>query len=381
MEGINAFAASYYFNYLFFLLRDRFGFGNRENLAVSALHGFIYIFAAWQCGKFAERRGFLTSLRVGFCGMAVALLVASQLHSVTGQLVALALWTIAMMFTWPALEALVSVGETRAGVQRMVGIYNCVWSGSAALACFIGGAFFEALGVQSLYWLPAGLHGAQLLLLVWIGKKTSPPASQAAPAPAAIPHEPEPAALRQPIRPKTFLNMAWLANPFAYVAINTVLAVIPELAKRFDLTVTASGFVCSIWFVTRLSTFALLWHWTGWHYRFRWLAAAFMTLIASFAMLLLAQKLWLLVLAQIGFGAAVGLIYYSSLFYSMDVGETKGEHGGIHEAFIGLGICVGPAIGATALQLTPQYANAGTYAVSALLCMGLAGLVWLRARK
>ena len=34
------------------------------NLFVSALHGFIYIFAAWQCGKFAQRRGLLTSLKV-----------------------------------------------------------------------------------------------------------------------------------------------------------------------------------------------------------------------------------------------------------------------------------------------------------------------------
>ncbi len=43
----------------------------------------------------------------------------------------------------------------------------------------------------------------------------------------------------------------------------------------------------------------------------------------------------LAVVAQIAFGISVGLIYYSSLFYSMDVGETKGEHGGLHEAMIG----------------------------------------------
>ncbi len=56
-RGMNTLATSYYFNYLFFFLRDRFGFGNRGNLWVSALSGFIYIFAAWQCGKFAARFG------------------------------------------------------------------------------------------------------------------------------------------------------------------------------------------------------------------------------------------------------------------------------------------------------------------------------------
>jgi hypothetical protein len=75
------------------------------------------------------------------------------------------------------------------------------------------------------------------------------------------------------------------------------------------------------------------------------------------------------------FGIAVGLIYYSSLFYSMDRSETKGEHGGIHEAAIGLGNCAGPAAGALALQLVPQHSQSGTVAVIVLLLFGLGGLV------
>jgi hypothetical protein len=75
------------------------------------------------------------------------------------------------------------------------------------------------------------------------------------------------------------------------------------------------------------------------------------------------------------------VIYYSSLFYSMDVGETKGEHGGLHEAAIGAGIFAGPAVGAASLQFLNGYPNAGAYAVSGLLVCGLGGLVWLRARR
>ena len=73
LTALNTLATSYYLNYLFFFLRDRFGFGNRENLWVSALHGFIYIFSAWQCGKFAQRRGYLTSLKVGFGGLGLVM--------------------------------------------------------------------------------------------------------------------------------------------------------------------------------------------------------------------------------------------------------------------------------------------------------------------
>jgi MFS family permease len=85
-----------------------------------------------------------------------------------------------------------------------------------------------------------------------------------------------------------------------------------------------------------------------------------------------------LLLAQIIFGAAIGLIYYSSLFYAMDASETKSEHGGIHEAAIGLGNCIGPAVGATALWLAPQNATAGAWAVSGLLAIGFVGLFRLR---
>ncbi len=104
-------------------------------------------------------------------------------------------------------------------------------------------------------------------------------------------------------------------------------------------------------------------------------------MIFSFAALLLAPQFWVVIAAQVVFGLAVGLIYYSSLFYSMDASDTKGEHGGLHEAAIGLGICAGPALGATALTFFPQSPDSGALAVTALLVCGLGGLVWLRGRK
>ncbi len=48
LEGSNSFATNFYFNYLYFFMRDRFGFDNKHNLALAAFLGFVYIFAAWQ---------------------------------------------------------------------------------------------------------------------------------------------------------------------------------------------------------------------------------------------------------------------------------------------------------------------------------------------
>jgi len=70
---LNTLATTWYSNYIFFFLRDHFGYENRQNLWVSALYGLIYIPAAVQCGKFAQRRGFITSLKVGFAGLTLAM--------------------------------------------------------------------------------------------------------------------------------------------------------------------------------------------------------------------------------------------------------------------------------------------------------------------
>jgi phage shock protein PspC (stress-responsive transcriptional regulator) len=172
--------------------------------------------------------------------------------------------------------------------------------------------------------------------------------------------------------------MAWLANPFAYVAINTLFAVMPGVGQKLDLSPTRVGLFCSVWMFGRLAAFALLWRWRGWHYRFRWLLTSFLLLIVSLGAILLARQLWLVVVAQVFFGLATGLIYYSSLFYSMDVGEASSEHGGLHEACIGAGIFLGPATGAVALMLAPASPNAFIWAVSGLLVLGLGGLVALR---
>src|ERR1041385_4948518 len=165
------------------------------------------------------------------------------------------------------------------------------------------------------------------------------------------------------------------------MAVNTLFAVMPGLALKLGLSPTQVGWFCSVWFFGRLAAFASMWQWTGWHYKFRWLLISFLALMGSFLAILLAHELWLVVLAQIFFGVAVGVIYYSSLFYSMDVGHTKGEHGGLHEAAVGAGIFAGPAGGAAALQFLPQHSSTGVLAVTALLLCGLVGLIGLRLRK
>jgi predicted MFS family arabinose efflux permease len=381
LEGLNSFATVYYFYYFYFFMQTVFGFGNRANLMLAALNGVVYALLSWQGGRFAQRFGYFTALKVGFVIMAGALAVGSQLHSAGGHIVVMAVTVVGMCFTWPTLEALVSEDEAPAGVQRMVGIYNMIWAGTGAAAYFTGGAMLEKFGPKSLFYIPVAIQITQLGLTLWlesqtrrhiVGQASRLPTAPPVPEPATHPHS--------AARTKMFLRLAWLSNPFAYVAINTLIAVMPCVARRLELSTMVAGFCGSVWCFARLGAFFVLWRWNGWHYRFRWLLTAYVVMVITFAAILMAPSLAVLVLAQILFGCVAGLIYYSSLFYSMDLGDTKGEHGGIHEAAIGLGNFAGPAVGAASLYFLPQYANSGALAVSGLLLLGLVGLLatWRR---
>ena len=375
IEGLNSFGTVLYFTYLYFLLHDKFGFTDKANLAVAALLGFCYALSSWQAGKLAQRWGYFAALKFGLGIMAAGLLAGAQLSSAAGQIAAAVVVTFGMCFTWPVLEALISEGATPAHVPQAIGIYNITWAATNAAALFIGGTLIEQLGYPSIYYIPVAILAGQIALTRWLEKLPVPAADEKN---SALPPDKN---CPVPVVAKNFQQLAWLANPFAYIAINTLIAVLPGVAAKFQLTPMFAGFGCSLWGFVRLAAFVALWRWDGWHYRFRWLVTAFGALVLSFAAILIVPNLAVLFVAQIFFGVAIGLIYYSSLFYSMDASDAKSEHGGIHEAAIGAGNCLGPAVGALSLQFAAQSANAGAWAVTGLLLVGFGGLLWLRKSK
>jgi MFS family permease len=370
IEFINCYAAVYYSNFLFFYLRSTFGFGEVENLLTAALGGFVYIIAAWQGGKLAQRYGCIRMIYIGGGGIILSLTLGMVFPTPTAQIMVFCLWTVGVCFIWPALETLIS-GRSGASLPKMVGIYNITWAAGAAVGYFTAGILIEKLGMASVFWLPLGLMAVELALLPCAAillKKENDRQCHEEPLTTAVCEADA----------KRFLRMAWLANPFSYVAINTVIPLIPSIAGKLSLSTGMAGIVCSFWMFARLAAFAVCWRWTGWHYRFRWLAGSFLLLIVCFFGLLMSPSIGLLLIAQVGFGLSIGLIYYSSLYYSMNVTENQSSNAGLHEAMIGVGLFIGPAVGAATLYLVPNAVGIGAWSVGGLLCAGFSSLLFVR---
>jgi len=377
LEGMNSFATSYYFFYLFFYMTARFQYGNLGNLGLSAGNGFLYMFAAYFAGSYGQRRGYHRALRIGFGTMAVMMGVGAMVETEVGQLVVMGLWTLGMCFTWPTLEALVSEGETPRGLQRSLGIYNLVWAGASTCSYFAGGTLIQILGLKSMFVIPAVIHTSQCIVLWGIERGYWGRVEK----PAGVDHVPVmlggvfELTARPIARTRAFLRMSWIANPFAYVALNTVGAIMPSIVSRLQVSPAAVGGFCAIWFFARMVAFFILWRWSGWHYRRGWFYGAYGAMLFSFVGVCAADSIWVAVVSQSVFGLSIGLIYYSSLYYSMDAGDSKGEHGGMHEAAIGCGICFGPAVGALGVYLFPGVPQSVTWAVGGLLGAGLLAVV------
>jgi predicted MFS family arabinose efflux permease len=375
LEGINSFAAAYYFTYLLFHLRDAFGFGDLKNLAATAGFGLIYLVGSWYGGGFAQRHGYFTSLRTGFGGLLAAMMIGAWCPALWGQLLALLVWSWSICFTWPALEALACEHEAPADLPDRIGLYNTVWASAGALAALTGGTLYQALGPLSIYWLPGLTYGGMIVATIPLERRHDAWLAAAGPV---VGHDLRHEGTAE--RARHFRTLAWVANPFSYMAINTLIALVPGIAAHMHLSVAAAGGLLSVWQFVRAVSFVLLWRWPGWHYRFGWFVAAFVLLLASFIGFTFAGAAWHLILVQVVFGLSTGLIYYSSLFYAMDASDTKGAHGGVHEAFIGAGICGGPAVSSATLWLLPQHPAGPTWTVGLFLAAGLAGVFVLRQR-
>jgi hypothetical protein len=68
----------------------------------------------------------------------------------------------------------------------------------------------------------------------------------------------------------------------------------------------------------------------------------------------------------------MGVIYSGSLYFGMVLSDGSTQHGGYHEALIGLGSILGPGSAAVAQWQWPGNLAAGVTAVSCLLGLTLA---------
>jgi hypothetical protein len=209
-----------------------------------------------------------------------------------------------------------------------------------------------------------------------------------APAAHAAP-EPELARVRT-----LALWMSRLALPATFVVISSLLAAMPTLPLIQRLDPATRTVVGSAWMAARWVAFLALGATVWWHTRPRALLTAALLLLAGFLAVTLRPQ-WLpgspqlatapwivwMVAWQVVLGLALGLIYAASLYFGMVLSDGSTEHGGYHEALIGLGMVIGPGAGALAESVGEGNPLWGVLAVSTVLAVSVAACGVVASRR
>jgi hypothetical protein len=138
----------------------------------------------------------------------------------------------------------------------------------------------------------------------------------------------------------------------SYLLLFLLAPLMPFIFQRLELPLRLAPGAAALLDVLRLSSFALLAGWKGWHGRALPLALAGAILPVSFFMVLFGQNLPVVLLGEALFGAAAGLAYYSALYYAQLSKNASVDAGGAHESLIGLGFALGPLAGLLGHALT-----------------------------
>lgn len=318
-------------------------------LWMSAAWGFAYIFIALMAGRLSEKLGprRVVGLMVMLCIFTPLLgLLAYYTKSVWVLAAVMLPFNITSSTIWPALESAITRTPAKMPLSTRMAIYNLSWGSAGFVAFFTRGALFKI--DWSMVFIATSI-ASLISLLVFLKFAIPAHMISADHVPAEADHETAHDTPALQARAKTLLHMAWVGNALAYVAINVLIPVQYRIGTLGGLSDPALiGFITSIWGFSRFAGFAVTWRWHGWHYKIRWLLGSQIALAVSFTLMLFFHDPIIFAGLQVLFGLSTAIVYSCSLYYAMHVSDGGGEHAGIHEALIGLGIAIGPAVGAIA---------------------------------
>ena len=371
-ETVNSIAATLLTVGLPFYMSHRFGWGALENFAVAALQGAAYMLGALSAQRISHRWGREKSLLALYaCMTTIACAVGISATMARPHVMALlvVLETSFMAASWPMLESFIAGTGEKSRLSKRLGCYNIVWAVTGFIAVAASGAIIQHTPAWSFFGIVAAGHflagvlifcRTQLALRHFNDADLS--VSQVESAPASSSQTTPRLDDADASRNRLALWLSRIALPSTYVIVYSVAPALPSLHAIKQLSPTVATLAGSIWLMARAAAFIITGNTTFWHRRTSLMFVASITMLLAFIGTIvpgalnhvdLLPALAAMAIAQIVLGLSLGTIYSASLYFGMVVSDGSTEHGGYHEALIGLGQILGPLVGATLQWIRP----------------------------
>ena len=374
-SGLTAIGNNLLFVGIFFFTKYQFGWTPRQNFLLAGGQGLFYIVGALSAHPLTRKMDRRTGLIVLSAPMSLATVAAAMFPNAVVVTAVVLFYTVVNSTGWPIFESLVSDGADPRRLSRRIGAYNLSWAPVGVAVIAIEGTLIN-IWPPLVFALPAAAHVVALALL-WNDRRRRPLRVAAAPV---VPPQAEAALLD---KRELALWLSRIALPTTFCLIYSLGAIMPSLRLIGELPKAGQTAVASVWMAGRVLAFMLLITTTWWHTRPRLLLGASVIMVIAFLGIcvrwsdlaagiglgrhsLAADIVWICSW-ELVLGMVMGLIYSASLYFGMVLSEGSTEHGGYHEALIGLGQVIGPAVGVSTMYFWPGNLPKSVAAISALL--------------
>ena len=319
---------------IIFYLIDRFHAGLFQLGLLSGIGSFVFMSAAWLCGKFFSRRYTAKALtRFGICCFILGFLFIPHLPSLRWVYLIYPIGSFGMGIFWPSLERWISSESDGGALKQNMSLFNLSWSPGQIIAPFLAGVLFERekllpIRVGVLLALPI------LFLLSFASEKKG------------LTHATDSGGKTG--KPPKLLVICWLSNFAGWFAGATFRSLFPTYGLSMNLSPTCIGAFLLLIGVGQVLFFFVLSRKEGWEKRpgffLVWEGIALVSILA----IAVAYQPVVWMAAFFLFGCFTGAAYSGSILLSVKDSRTSARYAGFHETTIGLAVCLGPFLGGTA---------------------------------
>ena len=295
----------------------------------------VYTFSCLVSGRLADRFPGRTLPTVG-TAMACGSFYLTSTASTPLQIMILVVPAGAgFALVWPPVEAWIAHLSTAEDLRKNFGIFNICWCLGAAPGPLLAGVASDlntslSFGIGILLMAISG--GMVFTRTGKIPRQTATPLSEAQE------------------RSRKFLYLAWIANFATYFAVGIVRSLFPKLIDQLGMSGATTGALLSAVSFSQVLMFALLSSTSWWHHRIVPLVVSQGAVLASCLLIYSTSSFASFLPVMFLLGSSLGVVYFSSIYYSLDAPAGLGTRSGLHEAIIGLGIVAGPLSGGIVAQ-------------------------------
>jgi len=241
-------------------------------------------------------------------------------------------------FFWPALQALLADSRHAKNLATTLGNFCIFWSLGFTVGHYVCGYLTELSATLPFAWCVAA---SLVILTICLTLSDIEGKKKGASADFLTRTNTQTRLLW-----KRFLVSGWLANFILVFTLSSAKMLFPKLALDVDhLDRAVLGIMLAMIHGGQVFMFWLVKYWHGWQYNRPTYILTQLLVLPGTALLAFSSNVAAYAVGMFLIGLCSGFTYASSIYYSTSRPPESATRTGFHEAFIGLGVLLGPLAG------------------------------------